>query len=88
MFALSEDGDNASVDMLVGDIYGQDYSKRFYDPLEVLVKIDVKDLNIRWLRCLVATRQGHSTSVGGSDILRCSHSRLPEIATVRSRTQP
>jgi type II pantothenate kinase len=27
MLALSEDGDNASVDMLVGDIYGQDYSK-------------------------------------------------------------
>lgn len=27
MLALSEQGDNASVDMLVGDIYGQDYSK-------------------------------------------------------------
>lgn len=27
MLALSEKGDNASVDMLVGDIYGQDYSK-------------------------------------------------------------
>ncbi|KAI0032766.1 type II pantothenate kinase [Vararia minispora EC-137] len=27
MLALSEEGDNAAVDMLVGDIYGQDYSK-------------------------------------------------------------
>ena len=27
MLALSEEGDNASVDMLVGDIYGSDYSK-------------------------------------------------------------
>ena len=27
MLALSEKGDNATVDMLVGDIYGQDYSK-------------------------------------------------------------
>ncbi|TDL28144.1 fumble [Rickenella mellea] len=27
MLALSENGDNATVDMLVGDIYGQDYSK-------------------------------------------------------------
>lgn len=27
MLALSEQGDNATVDMLVGDIYGQDYSK-------------------------------------------------------------
>lgn len=27
MLALSEKGDNASVDMLVGDIYGSDYSK-------------------------------------------------------------
>jgi type II pantothenate kinase len=27
MLALSERGTNASVDMLVGDIYGQDYSK-------------------------------------------------------------
>lgn len=27
MLALSEKGDNASVDMLVGDIYGMDYSK-------------------------------------------------------------
>lgn len=27
MLALSERGDNATVDMLVGDIYGQDYSK-------------------------------------------------------------
>ena len=27
MLACSENGDNAAVDMLVGDIYGQDYSK-------------------------------------------------------------
>jgi type II pantothenate kinase len=27
MLALSESGDNTSVDMLVGDIYGSDYSK-------------------------------------------------------------
>ncbi|KAF9015743.1 pantothenate kinase [Cyathus striatus] len=27
MLALSEEGDNSTVDMLVGDIYGQDYSK-------------------------------------------------------------
>lgn len=27
MLALSEKGDNASVDMLVGDIYGQDYGR-------------------------------------------------------------
>lgn len=27
MLALSENGDNAAVDMLVGDIYGTDYSK-------------------------------------------------------------
>jgi type II pantothenate kinase len=27
MLALSEHGDNATVDMLVGDIYGQDYSR-------------------------------------------------------------
>ena len=27
MLALSEEGDNSHVDMLVGDIYGQDYSK-------------------------------------------------------------
>lgn len=27
MLALSENGDNSNVDMLVGDIYGQDYSK-------------------------------------------------------------
>jgi len=27
MLAFSEQGDNAKVDMLVGDIYGQDYSK-------------------------------------------------------------
>lgn len=27
MLALSEAGDNAAVDMLVGDIYGQDYGK-------------------------------------------------------------
>ena len=27
MLRFSENGDNASVDMLVGDIYGQDYSK-------------------------------------------------------------
>ena len=27
MLALSEQGDNATVDMLVGDIYGQDYSR-------------------------------------------------------------
>lgn len=27
MLALSEKGDNSTVDMLVGDIYGQDYSK-------------------------------------------------------------
>lgn len=27
MLELSEQGDNSSVDMLVGDIYGQDYSK-------------------------------------------------------------
>lgn len=27
MLALSEEGDNATVDMLVGDIYGQDYSR-------------------------------------------------------------
>lgn len=27
MLSLSEQGDNAAVDMLVGDIYGQDYSK-------------------------------------------------------------
>jgi type II pantothenate kinase len=27
MLKLSEQGDNATVDMLVGDIYGQDYSK-------------------------------------------------------------
>jgi type II pantothenate kinase len=27
MLALSEQGNNESVDMLVGDIYGQDYSK-------------------------------------------------------------
>lgn len=27
MLAFSERGDNATVDMLVGDIYGQDYSK-------------------------------------------------------------
>jgi len=27
MLELSERGDNSSVDMLVGDIYGQDYSK-------------------------------------------------------------
>ena len=27
MLALAESGDNSAVDMLVGDIYGQDYSK-------------------------------------------------------------
>lgn len=27
MLAFSEQGDNANVDMLVGDIYGQDYNK-------------------------------------------------------------
>ena len=27
MLSLSEKGDNATVDMLVGDIYGQDYSR-------------------------------------------------------------
>ena len=27
MLALSEKGDNATVDMLVGDIYGQDYTR-------------------------------------------------------------
>lgn len=27
MLALSEKGDNATVDMLVGDIYGQDYNR-------------------------------------------------------------
>lgn len=27
MLALSEKGDNANVDMLVGDIYGQDYNR-------------------------------------------------------------
>jgi type II pantothenate kinase len=27
MLELSERGDNSTVDMLVGDIYGQDYSK-------------------------------------------------------------
>lgn len=27
MLALSEKGDNATVDMLVGDIYGQDYGR-------------------------------------------------------------
>ena len=27
MLALSDKGDNAAVDMLVGDIYGSDYSK-------------------------------------------------------------
>ena len=27
MLLLSESGDNAAVDMLVGDIYGSDYSK-------------------------------------------------------------
>lgn len=27
MLALSEQGDNSSVDMLVGDIYGQDYGR-------------------------------------------------------------
>ena len=27
MLSLSEGGDNAAVDMLVGDIYGQDYSR-------------------------------------------------------------
>lgn len=27
MLALSENGDNETVDMLVGDIYGQDYSR-------------------------------------------------------------
>lgn len=27
MLELSEGGDNSTVDMLVGDIYGQDYSK-------------------------------------------------------------
>lgn len=27
MLLLSEQGDNSHVDMLVGDIYGQDYSK-------------------------------------------------------------
>lgn len=27
MLALAEKGDNATVDMLVGDIYGQDYSR-------------------------------------------------------------
>jgi type II pantothenate kinase len=27
MLAFSEKGDNATVDMLVGDIYGQDYSR-------------------------------------------------------------
>lgn len=27
MLLLSENGDNAAVDMLVGDIYGSDYSK-------------------------------------------------------------
>jgi type II pantothenate kinase len=27
MLALSEQGDNSTVDMLVGDIYGQDYSR-------------------------------------------------------------
>ena len=27
MLALSEKGDNSSVDMLVGDIYGQDYGR-------------------------------------------------------------
>ena len=27
MLAFSERGDNATVDMLVGDIYGQDYSR-------------------------------------------------------------
>lgn len=27
MLALSEEGDNATVDMLVGDIYGTDYTK-------------------------------------------------------------
>lgn len=27
MLALSEQGDNATVDMLVGDIYGQDYGR-------------------------------------------------------------
>ncbi len=27
MLTFSDNGDNASVDMLVGDIYGQDYSK-------------------------------------------------------------
>jgi ATP-binding cassette subfamily B (MDR/TAP) protein 1 len=49
--------------------------ERFYDPLEASVKIDgidVKVLNIRRLRSqigLIATRQGHSTSMGGSDIL-------------------
>jgi ABC-type multidrug transport system fused ATPase/permease subunit len=49
--------------------------ERFYDLLEASVKIDsidVKVLNIRWLRSqvgLIATRQGHSTSMGGSDIL-------------------
>lgn len=27
MLALSDNGDNAAIDMLVGDIYGQDYSR-------------------------------------------------------------
>lgn len=27
MLQLSENGDNSTVDMLVGDIYGQDYSR-------------------------------------------------------------
>jgi ATP-binding cassette subfamily B (MDR/TAP) protein 1 len=49
--------------------------ERFYDPLEASVKIDgidIKVLNIGRLCSqvgLVATRQGHSTSMGGSDIL-------------------
>jgi ATP-binding cassette subfamily B (MDR/TAP) protein 1 len=49
--------------------------EQFYNPLEASVKIDgidVKVLNIRWLRSqigLIATHQGHSTSMGRSNIL-------------------
>lgn len=57
MLALSEKGDNSSVDMLVGDIYGQDYGR-----------LGLKSTTIASSFGKVFKKGGHKSNLSAEDI--------------------
>ena len=81
MLALSEKGDNSSVDMLVGDIYGQDYGR-----------LGLKSTTIASSFGKVFKKGAHKSKFSAEDIskslLYAVSNNIGQIASVTTFTGP